>query len=1048
MNKALFDQIVEALLPHMHTVTSRKSVIQSALLNSPVLSNINWEGTANGFTKQLVIDLDHYGHVAPNTPALVAVLEEVRKQTGLDRQKVISNLIDELRPNATVSHVKRDDVADMGLFLFISYARKDGTDYCERLYEQLNEQGMQAWRDQRDLDPYTGFDAKIEQAIEEATHLLAIITPDIKREDSFVRLEIAYALMHDTRVIPLVFPGGHRPITIINHTFIDFANWKQGYAALMAQLSDAVEPDMPPMPVESLRERELRYVEHIGQSYEQWLYLYTDLSGRAEQIRQQPRLKVKAHVRKYLNTANSVYRERGYIEEGDTRQVETVGELREVVRQGGVILIGEPGSGKTTTLQRLAYEFATAAVEDEHAPLPVFVPLGAYEGQGIEAHIADYFEGLPLVQYLPERVVLLLDGLNEMPRLYVSHVDTWLRENRDVLVVVTCRRLEYATLKALPLRRADVDPLDVNRIHLFIGNYLEDEDRDRLFWALAGEAIEGLWRLFQQKELTFTDFWQGNALSSGHPAYNSTSGNQDTIYNEMRSALRERDELPGLLGLVTNPFLLKITVEVFIETGKPPRNRGQLFKAFVDLLIERRGYPAVSEAHPWITPETQVKALAALAYRMQAENTGTSVGVDWAQQALADDGIVDDPANLLYLAQSATLITVDTTNHELKFFHQLMQEYFAACKMAEDIEKGVSVAQYWPGNWWQPTGWEETAVLVAGMRPDVATWLMDAHPVLACRALTEGIYAARHVMPVRERMLRALTGGVPPKARAEVGRWLNRIGDNRPGIGLRPDGLPDIAWSENIPPDKYPIGGDKDTYKSLRGEKFELAYNFQIAVYPVTNAQFQAFIDADEAGYNDPAYWNEAGLEWKSDRHAPDEHGDMNFRLPNHPRIYMRWYEAMAYCNWLTEQYRTAGLIGKDEVIRLPTEHEWEIAARGPKGTFYPYGNDFDATKGNTHETGIGQTSAVGTFPDGAAWCGAQDLSGNVWEWCLNPYEEPEGGLLKENMRSNAVRALRGGSWSYLQHLARAASRYYYGYPFFRFNLIGFRVVRLPHLLA
>lgn len=129
--------------------------------------------------------------------------------------------------------------------------------------------------------------------------------------------------------------------------------------------------------------------------------------------------------------------------------------------------------------------------------------------------------------------------------------------------------------------------------------------------------------------------------------------------------------------------------------------------------------------------------------------------------------------------------------------------------------------------------------------------------------------------------------------------------------------------------------------------------------------------------------------------------------------------------------------------VRLPTEKEWEIAARGPEGLLFPYGNDFDASKGNTKETGIGQTSAVGIFPSGASLYGVLDMSGDVWEWCLNLYSEPDGGMKPENIRSDAVRGLCGGSWLNEGYFARAASRDYDLPDSCGFDLV-FRLLRLP----
>jgi hypothetical protein len=257
-----------------------------------------------------------------------------------------------------------------------------------------------------------------------------------------------------------------------------------------------------------------------------------------------------------------------------------------------------------------------------------------------------------------------------------------------------------------------------------------------------------------------------------------------------------------------------------------------------------------------------------------------------------------------------------------------------------------------------------------------------------------------------------------PERRLDIGDELASLSDPRPGVGLDEQGLPDIDWVE-IPGGEF-IYGENESQQRLTLD------SYFIARYPITNAQYQSFID--DGGYEEEHWWR--GLKRQS---SPME---SHWNQPNRPRESVSWYEAAAFCRWLSQQ------LGYE--IHLPTEQQWEKAARGTDGREYPWGNGFREGFANVKEkekkagpSYLGQTTAVGLYPQGASPYGVMDMAGNVWEWCLNKYDDLEDTAIYE---TGVIRMLRGGAWVYNSENARSASCNGFQ-PVIRFNHCGFRVV-------
>ncbi|MBI4659225.1 MAG: SUMF1/EgtB/PvdO family nonheme iron enzyme [Verrucomicrobia bacterium] len=252
-----------------------------------------------------------------------------------------------------------------------------------------------------------------------------------------------------------------------------------------------------------------------------------------------------------------------------------------------------------------------------------------------------------------------------------------------------------------------------------------------------------------------------------------------------------------------------------------------------------------------------------------------------------------------------------------------------------------------------------------------------------------------------------------------------------------------------IPPGEFIMGG-KVAHQDHRQFAHRIEHPFCVARYPVTVAQYELFIR--DNGYERQDLWTHAGWQWREHelRKRPDDYASV-FQTPNHPRVGVTWFEAAAFCHWLNLAFapEELKLPGQDWKIRLPTEAEWERAARHTDGRDFPWGSkdqDDSATRCNCYEAGIRHTSAVGLFPIGQAVCGAQDMAGNVWEWCLTKWCGDYRNYEKQadqNREATGARVLRGGSCNSDAVGARCAYRGR-GVPDLRRRSIGFRVVASP----
>jgi len=700
-----------------------------------------------------------------------------------------------------------------------------------------------------------------------------------------------------------------------------------------------------------------------------------------------------------------------------------------------------PGAGKSTFCRWAALQCIAGLAADHPVPpplgyveplpvrlrtrLPLLVPLREFWrtmdcGQGrrswgraalvralgdwVDQDPPDGLSGRLLREHLETGGALLLfDGLDEVPvtqvrdglRLYpralilsglAAALPHWQRVGNRILLTSRPYGLDAAGLARLDLPTAPLEPLPHPLQELFVTRWFHTLDRPDLTACLLANIAE-------------------------------------------RKDLR---------ALAENPLLLAALCVIYGNGGRLPEDRYRLYQRIVENVLYNR-YPGdASEREP-------VKArLEAIAHGM---HTGEGLGEDRrAPNATASDrelerllghfaasntayesGVVEPAVRREELLARSGLL-LPQSGARAAFHHLSVQEYLAAERIARISEDRTALARVFRERGLVPE-WRPTLVflfsavlffrdaqwgldLLTGLAADLdrpAVRVNPAPAVLVAEAL-DLCLAKGYRVPTdladgfRHTCLDAIEDEIALPDRQTLGLCLGRLGDPRI------DGLRDPAAYVEVPAGDYPYGE--------QGDRFSIVAPFLFGRYPVTNSQYRAFMD--DGGYAKRDWWSADGWDWlqREGVTAPRYWQDRRWNAPNQPVVGVSFWEAQACCLW-------AG-------GRLPTEPEWEAAARGPAGWQYPWGDAWEDGICNSAEAHLGATSPVGLFPRARqAQLGLEDLAGNVLEWCESATGQPGAGT---------PRVLRGGAFDFVGALLRTTNRSRFG-PGNRVWGFGFRCV-------
>ncbi|HEX2993563.1 MAG TPA: SUMF1/EgtB/PvdO family nonheme iron enzyme [Anaerolineales bacterium] len=767
----------------------------------------------------------------------------------------------------------------------------------------------------------------------------------------------------------------------------------------------------------------------------------TEISERQEQRDGQTQTRIDANVRTGIGKGTSI----------TVNVEETLGTYSQI------LILGHPGSGKSTVLKYIALKLST----QENAPLPILIPLNAYaawlEKKGdcnLQSYFAEYFKsavsgfaGLELLfdsAIQQGRAIILLDGLDEILK------------NRSWIV----NKIEMLANDIMPMgnKLLLTSRIDSYRETPLMGDWAVYTLLD--FDSSAIEQFALRWCIAVEK-----------ATHGDTPEAITNAG------REQERLLLEINSKPRIAQLASKPLLLTILALIQRQRMKLPKSRIKLYDIYLETLIstwhQYRPINDLSNVQDYEYEEV-VAILGPLALWLREENPSSwLVGEDkliaWLTNYYRHElGIppleARRAAHKFYNdIKLITNIFIEQGEGSVEFIHSTLGEALAAFGLANislNLDESLDIVQ----KHILDSGWQEVILLyvetfgVLRSMPKVAGNIVGRILELSYTGENEGrnvLVAGSCLEEVGEQ---GIGNSVAEKVRQSL---LDLLSQSSVLLTTRRDAgflLGRIGWQ----PD------DLDKFISIKGGPFPKSANQTIVIedflmgkYPVTNAQFGRFIE--DGGYQDETLWSREGISWLKEKFT-DESSTLYVKLvertkrtmpyfwhdpfwnnPLAPVVGINWFETEAYCKWLSRK--------NGGHFCLPTEFEWEHAARGSENREYPWGNEYIHSIANTAEVwwiektpfNIKQwlhtdsqsrknasTTIVGQFPESNTPSGISDMAGNVWEWTNSWFDE-----------SQTYRVTRGGAWigknSYMRCTYRGRNA-----PINYSNYTGFRVVQHP----